>query len=183
MGFGFGAIAGPSCRQKFSTIGGAWKVNPVHVTKIYRERRNIVNCGKRAARSAPFARTEGNGLKTAADMQYRQRVRPPARVAGRAFALTILCALACLEPARAQWFAPTHDIASKCRALAYNIYPNQRPGHTAGSGARYSLFKDCLAKGGNVDETTLLRAEPTTPPPQLGPPPETQPAREPAPPR
>ncbi len=37
--------------------------------------------------------------------------------------------------------APTRDVASKCRKLAYQAYPYQRPGHTQGSGARYALFR------------------------------------------
>jgi hypothetical protein len=72
--------------------------------------------------------------------------------------------------------APTREVASKCRSLAYRAYPNQRPGHTAGSGARYALFKDCIDKGGFVDEGKVSPAsQPTSPAPQLGPPPASQP--------
>jgi hypothetical protein len=95
-------------------------------------------------------------------------------------ARTILCAalwgaaLTCAAPAQAEVpFAPTREVASKCRSLAYRAYPIQRPGHTAGSGARYALFKDCLDKDGFVEERTV------SPAPQLGPPPASQPPADP----
>jgi hypothetical protein len=91
-------------------------------------------------------------------MQSKQRTRG---VAARA----ILCAalsgatLAYTGLAQAEVpFAPTRDVANKCRQLAYHAYPRQQPGHTQGSGARYALFKDCIDKAGFVDEGTTLPA-------------------------
>ncbi len=33
-----------------------------------------------------------------------------------------------------------------CRLLAYENYPQERPGKAVGSGARYQFYRDCLAK-------------------------------------
>lgn len=75
-------------------------------------------------------------------------------------------ALTCAGPSKAEVpFAPTREVASKCRSLAYRAYPIQRPGHTAGSGARYALFKDCLDKGGFVEERTVSPASQVGQPP------------------
>ena len=111
----------------------------------------------------------------------RWQVRPAAGPAGGlrgVAAATIICvALSCLWPAHAEVaLAPTREVASKCRVLAYKAYPVQRPGHVPGSGDRYTLFKGCLDKGGYVDETTLVPAPRPTPAPQLGAPPASQPA-------
>lgn len=109
-------------------------------------------------------------------MQSQERTRG---VAARAILCAALsgAAFAYAVPARAELpFPPTRDVASKCRTLAYRAYPYQRPGHTQGSGARYALFKDCIDKGGFVDEGTVLPASRTMPPaPQLGRPPASQP--------
>ena len=41
---------------------------------------------------------------------------------------------------------PTAQDAKMCRLLAYENYPQQRPGKAAGSGARYQFYRDCLAR-------------------------------------
>jgi hypothetical protein len=46
----------------------------------------------------------------------------------------------------AQTRAPTAQDAKMCRLLAYENYPQERPGKAPGSGARYQFYKDCLAK-------------------------------------
>jgi len=33
-----------------------------------------------------------------------------------------------------------------CRLLAYENYPEARPGKAVGSGARYQFYRDCIAK-------------------------------------
>jgi hypothetical protein len=79
-------------------------------------------------------------------MQSPERTRG---VAARAVLCAALSSAALAYTGLAQAevpFAPTRDVASKCRKLAYQAYPYQRPGHTQGSGARYALFKDCIDK-------------------------------------
>jgi hypothetical protein len=49
-------------------------------------------------------------------------------------------------PSQAQTRAPTAQDAKMCRLLAYENYPQARPGKAAGSGARYQFYSDCLAK-------------------------------------
>jgi hypothetical protein len=139
----------------------------------------------------------GRGRKAAMQLQERTRamkgcfwrtrpsIAPHSRQSGvvvRAMVCAALAGAVFAGPVVAQvLLAPSRAVASKCRALAYRAYPYQRPGHTAGSGARYALFKDCLDKDGFIDESTVLQASrPTPPAPQLGPPPATQPSRTPA---
>jgi hypothetical protein len=49
-------------------------------------------------------------------------------------------------PSLAQTRAPTAQDAKMCRLLAYENYPQERPGKAVGSGARYQFYRDCLAK-------------------------------------
>ena len=98
------------------------------------------------------------------------------RYAAPAILSVALCSVGPAEAAPPT--APTPAVAGKCRVLAYKVYPRERPGSAPGSGARYALFKDCIEKGGQIDETTLL-PRPPRPPPQLGPPPESQPPGQP----
>ena len=49
-------------------------------------------------------------------------------------------------PSHAQARPPTAQDAKMCRLLAYENYPQQRPGKAAGSGARYQFNRDCLAR-------------------------------------
>ena len=62
----------------------------------------------------------------------------------------LLIALACLAllagPSHAQARPPAAQDAKMCRLLAYENYPQQRPGKAAGSGARYQFNRDCLAR-------------------------------------
>lgn len=83
-----------------------------------------------------------------------------------------------IAPAHAELApAPSREVASKCRALAYRVYPRERPGHAPGSGARYELFRDCVDRGGNIDPATSPAMQFKPPPaPHLGPPPDTRPA-------
>ena len=59
---------------------------------------------------------------------------------------TILLIALLPAPLHAQARAPTAQDARMCRLLAYENYPQQRPGKSPGSGARYQFYKDCLAK-------------------------------------
>jgi hypothetical protein len=62
----------------------------------------------------------------------------------------LLVALPCLAvlaaPSHAQARPPTALDAKMCRMLAYENYPQERPGKAAGSGARYQFYRDCIAK-------------------------------------
>jgi hypothetical protein len=49
-------------------------------------------------------------------------------------------------PSHAQARPPTAQDAKMCRLLAYENYPQQRPGKAAGSGARYQFYRDCLGR-------------------------------------
>jgi hypothetical protein len=123
-------------------------------------------------------RLQGRGGAVAKRL-WRVRGAGPAGGLRRYAAPAILGAALCtIGPTdAAPQTAPTPAVAGKCRVLAYKVYPRERPGSAPGSGARYALFKDCIDKGGQVDETTLL-PRPPRPPPQLGPPPESQPPRQ-----
>ena len=72
----------------------------------------------------------------------------------------LLVALPCLaflpQPSHAQARSPTALDAKMCRMLAYENYPQERPGKAAGSGARYQFYRDCIAKrtGGEPQSPT-----------------------------
>jgi hypothetical protein len=57
-----------------------------------------------------------------------------------------LCLALLAAPSHAQTGPPTAQDAKMCRLLAYENYPQQRPGKAAGSGARYQFYRDCLAR-------------------------------------
>jgi len=124
--------------------------------------------------------SQGRGRAAAGRLWRVGRARLAARSAGGRRGAAVLAILGAalwhLGPAQAA-AAPTREVAGKCRVLAYKVYPYERPGRSPGSGARYALFKDCVDKGGNIDETTLPPGPQhrPLPPPQLGPPPASQP--------
>jgi hypothetical protein len=116
---------------------------------------------------------QGCGRAVARRLSQVRGARPAGgfrRYAAPAILGAALCTIGLADAAPP--IAPTRAVANKCRVLAYKVYPRQRPGSAPGSGARYALFKDCVDKGGQIDETT-----PQPGPPQLGPPPESQPPR------
>jgi len=116
---------------------------------------------------------QGRGRAVARRLWRVRGARPAGgfrRYAASAILGAALCAIGLADAAPS--IASTRAVANKCRVLAYKVYPRQRPGSAPGSGARYALFKDCVDRGGQIDETTLLPG-----PPQLGPPPESQPPR------
>jgi hypothetical protein len=70
-------------------------------------------------------------------------------MAGLLIALVLVASLP--APLHAQTRAPTAQDARMCRALAYENYPRERIGKSAGSGARYQFYKDCIAKRTGIE--------------------------------
>jgi hypothetical protein len=87
--------------------------------------------------------------------------------------LLALGAAAPSQSALAQDFPLRREVATKCRFLAFLIYPTTRPGAHSANAVRYALFKDCVDKGGDV---TGRDVAPFMPPPPV------QQASQPAPP-
>lgn len=75
--------------------------------------------------------------------------------------ILLLVGLVTVGPGTAARAAPSPEVAKKCLAFSYRVYPFKRPGTVKGSNARRDYLADCMAKNGAVDEPPV----PTAPAP------------------
>ncbi len=71
-----------------------------------------------------------------------------------------LFALAVLSGAQAPAEALTAELAKKCRAMAVQAHPTQRPGTKTGSQkAQNEYYRECVAKDGKMDDKPKTMTE------------------------
>jgi hypothetical protein len=74
-------------------------------------------------------------------------------------AMRVICACAILAAGlpsshaqQAQQVSVSAEIAKKCREMAVKAYPTQPAGSSPYAAAQREYFRQCIAKGGNMDK-------------------------------